>query len=366
METARSPDSRVSAKLTISTVRHTRRASARRRSRKSQHFGSLRGRVEARQGNQVLMSVRSPPPPTIRGLTARRDRDLCAYAREASFDAHAHAHAHIGVTGADRPARPANGPVGRRSRRPDRRGSAPAASGVTATCWSSRRRSSPRPRGARRAGHRQAVGPRRRAGRRGRQGPAPGRGDPVGIHARGAQPPEPADRAAPARLRDGQCRHRPVQRGAGRRRDRVLLLPEDPDGSAPNGCAHAWRHAAACGSASSSATVSAAPWRRGTAGVAIGAAGLPALIDLRGQPDLFGRTLEVSGSASPTRSPPLPSLLQGQADEALPVVLVRGLAWTRAGCAGCRPGAPARGGPVPMTVVARCPAASAAPSWRSA
>ena len=36
------------------------------------------------------------------------------------------------------------------------------------------------------------------------------------------------------------------------------------------------------------------PWRRGTAGVAIGAAGLPALIDLRGQPDLFGRRLEVS------------------------------------------------------------------------
>ena len=35
-------------------------------------------------------------------------------------------------------------------------------------------------------------------------------------------------------------------------------------------------------------------WRQGTAGVAIGAAGLPALIDLRGRPDLFGRTLEVS------------------------------------------------------------------------
>ena len=32
-------------------------------------------------------------------------------------------------------------------------------------------------------------------------------------------------------------------------------------------------------------------WRRGTVGVAIGAAGLPALLDLRGRPDLFGRAL---------------------------------------------------------------------------
>ena len=36
------------------------------------------------------------------------------------------------------------------------------------------------------------------------------------------------------------------------------------------------------------------PWRQGTVGVAIGVAGLPALIDLRGRPDLFGRKLEVS------------------------------------------------------------------------
>ena len=33
------------------------------------------------------------------------------------------------------------------------------------------------------------------------------------------------------------------------------------------------------------------PWRRGTVGVAIGCAGIPALIDKRGDQDLFGRTL---------------------------------------------------------------------------
>ena len=36
------------------------------------------------------------------------------------------------------------------------------------------------------------------------------------------------------------------------------------------------------------------PWRQGTVGVAIGCAGLPALVDLRGTPDLFGRTLKVT------------------------------------------------------------------------
>jgi coenzyme F420-0:L-glutamate ligase/coenzyme F420-1:gamma-L-glutamate ligase len=69
------------------------------------------------------------------------------------------------------------------------------------------------------------------------------------------------------------------------------------------------------------------PWRRGTVGVAIGAAGLPALIDLRGQPDLFGRTLEVSIVGFADEIAAAASLLQGQAAEAQPVVVLRGLTW---------------------------------------
>ncbi len=69
-------------------------------------------------------------------------------------------------------------------------------------------------------------------------------------------------------------------------------------------------------------------WRRGTCGIAIGAAGLPSLIDLRGQPDLFGRTLEVSIIGFADEIAAAASLLQGQAAEAQPVVLVRGLRWT--------------------------------------
>ena len=71
-------------------------------------------------------------------------------------------------------------------------------------------------------------------------------------------------------------------------------------------------------------------WRRGTCGIAIGAAGLPSLIDLRGQPDLFGRTLEVSIIGFADEIAAAASLLQGQAAEAQPVVLVRGLDLVRA------------------------------------
>ena len=68
-------------------------------------------------------------------------------------------------------------------------------------------------------------------------------------------------------------------------------------------------------------------WRRGTCGVAIGAAGLPALLDLRGKPDLFGRTLQVSITGFADEIAAAASLVQGQGDEGQPVVLVRGLLW---------------------------------------
>jgi coenzyme F420-0:L-glutamate ligase/coenzyme F420-1:gamma-L-glutamate ligase len=67
------------------------------------------------------------------------------------------------------------------------------------------------------------------------------------------------------------------------------------------------------------------PWRIGTVGVAIGAAGLPALLDQRGEVDLFGRTLRVTVVAYADEIAAAASLLMGQADESRPVVVVRGL-----------------------------------------
>lgn len=103
----------------------------------------------------------------------------------------------------------------------------------------------------------------------------------------------------------------------------VLLLPTNPDGAA----------------AALRATLEAhfrktlgvvindsfgRPWRRGTTGIALGAAGIPALDDLRGRPDMFGRVLEVSETAFADEIASAASLVMGQADEACPAVLISG------------------------------------------
>ncbi len=107
----------------------------------------------------------------------------------------------------------------------------------------------------------------------------------------------------------------------------ALLLPVDPDRSA-----EALRRDLAGKTGTEIAVIIndsfGRAWRRGTAGVAIGAAGLPALLDLRGQPDLFGRPLEVSIIGFADEIAAAASLLMGQAGEAQPAILVRGLAWS--------------------------------------
>ena len=107
---------------------------------------------------------------------------------------------------------------------------------------------------------------------------------------------------------------------------RVLLLPENPDRSAEM----LRRGLAALTGIDVAVVINDSfgrPWRQGTASVAIGAAGLPSLIDLRGRLDLFGRRLEVSVVGFADEVAAAASLLMGQADEAVPAVLIRGLRW---------------------------------------
>ncbi len=109
--------------------------------------------------------------------------------------------------------------------------------------------------------------------------------------------------------------------------ERVLKLPLDPDASAARLRAQL---SARCG-CDIAVIVNDSfgrPWRRGTLGIALGAAGLPSLLDLRGRPDLFGQLLQVSMVGYADEIAAAASLVMGQADEALPVVLVRGLAWS--------------------------------------
>ncbi|HUZ73522.1 MAG TPA: coenzyme F420-0:L-glutamate ligase [Stellaceae bacterium] len=106
----------------------------------------------------------------------------------------------------------------------------------------------------------------------------------------------------------------------------VLLLPLDPDASAAALRARlVTQFAVAMGVVVSDSFGRA--WRRGTVGIALGAAGLPSCIDLRGRADLYGRALRVSETGFADEIAAAASLLMGQADEGVPAVLVRGLSW---------------------------------------
>ena len=62
-------------------------------------------------------------------------------------------------------------------------------------------------------------------------------------------------------------------------------------------------------------------------GVAIGVAGLKPVTDLRGQPDLTGRPLQITEVGTADEIAAAASLLMGQAAEGTPVVLVRGVVY---------------------------------------
>ena len=106
--------------------------------------------------------------------------------------------------------------------------------------------------------------------------------------------------------------------------DTVLLLPSDPDASAAALRERLSRLTGAhIGIVISDSHGRA--WRVGNLGVAIGVSGLPAVRDLRGQPDLFGRRLQISIQGYADMIASAAGLLSGEANEGLPVVLVRGL-----------------------------------------
>ena len=72
------------------------------------------------------------------------------------------------------------------------------------------------------------------------------------------------------------------------------------------------------------------PWRRGATDVAIGCAGVAAVVDLRGHPDALGRPLEVTEVAVADELAAAAELVMGKAT-GVPVAVVRGIdrAWLR-------------------------------------
>jgi len=109
----------------------------------------------------------------------------------------------------------------------------------------------------------------------------------------------------------------------GNAEDWVLLLPVDPDETAQqirselekqNNCRIGVLIIDSHGRA----------WRLGTVGVTIGLSGLPGLVDLRGNPDLFDYHLRVTKVGAADELAAAASLMMGQAAEGTPVVHARG------------------------------------------
>jgi len=105
--------------------------------------------------------------------------------------------------------------------------------------------------------------------------------------------------------------------------ENILLLPVDPDASAQRLRTELLTLCGADVAIIINDSVGRA-WRNGIVGIAIGAAGLTTLHDLRGEPDLFGRKLEVTETATADELASAASLLQGQGAQGMPVVLIRG------------------------------------------
>lgn len=104
----------------------------------------------------------------------------------------------------------------------------------------------------------------------------------------------------------------------------VLLLPEDPDASAQR-----LRGALADLTGVAPGIVISdshgRPFRVGTVGAAVGLAGFPAVWDMRGMEDLYGRVLRVTVTGLGDEIAAAAGLVIGQAAEGMPVVLVRGV-----------------------------------------
>jgi coenzyme F420-0:L-glutamate ligase/coenzyme F420-1:gamma-L-glutamate ligase len=106
----------------------------------------------------------------------------------------------------------------------------------------------------------------------------------------------------------------------------VLLLPDDPDASCTS------MRAALADLADIGVIINDSfgrAWRNGITGTALGVAGLPGVVDLRGRRDRFGRELRTTEVALADELAAAASLLMGQADEGRPVIHARGVPYER-------------------------------------
>ena len=117
--------------------------------------------------------------------------------------------------------------------------------------------------------------------------------------------------------------HSNVQGGGGSPDDWLLLLPSDPDASAAR---LRTQLEAASGARLGVLIIDShgRAWRLGTVGITIGLSGLPGVVDLRGEPDMFGYRLQITEVGAADELAAAASLVMGQAAEGTPIVHARG------------------------------------------
>jgi coenzyme F420-0:L-glutamate ligase/coenzyme F420-1:gamma-L-glutamate ligase len=103
----------------------------------------------------------------------------------------------------------------------------------------------------------------------------------------------------------------------------VALLPEDPDASAAR-IRREIRRLTGCDVAVIISDTHGRPLREGEINVAVGVSGLKPIRDRRGEKDLFGYVLRVKQTAVADELSSAAELVIGQADEGVPVAIIRG------------------------------------------
>lgn len=129
--------------------------------------------------------------------------------------------------------------------------------------------------------------------------------------------------------------HSNVSAPYGDPKDWVLLLPQDPDGSArsiQNALIRHYKVRLAVLIIDSHGRA----WRNGIVGASIGMSGIPAIVDMRGKPDLFDYSLRVTQIAAADELAAGASLMMGQAREGTPIVHVRGFPYPLTADSGIR------------------------------
>jgi coenzyme F420-0:L-glutamate ligase/coenzyme F420-1:gamma-L-glutamate ligase len=110
--------------------------------------------------------------------------------------------------------------------------------------------------------------------------------------------------------------------------EHVTLLPDDPDASAGR-IRNTIRRAMGADVAVIVSDTQGRPFRLGVTGVAIGVAGMLPLLDLRGRRDLYGKEMEVTIASPADALAAVAVAVMGEADEATPVVVIKGATYER-------------------------------------